>query len=140
MTVMHPVVDPLILKTASVVITREGAPSSDDFSDHVGELTLTPTVSSVSWTGIAGNTVQDTAAPTWAATLGLIQDMDAAGLLRYLMTHAGEKAEVVATFKDLADTVTFDVTLVPAQVGGTPGQFATASATLPIDGTPAWSA
>lgn len=137
--IAHPVVDPLILKTATVVIAREGATDTDDFTDHVGELTLTPAGTAVSWVGIGGNTLQDQGVATWSATLGLIQDLDSNGLLRYLLAHEGEKATITATLKDAADVVTIDVTLTPTAIGGSPGAFATGTATLPVDGKPVWS-
>lgn len=136
-TVPHPVGQAYVLKTATVLIQRDGAADVDDFSDHVGEITLTPTSSSGSWTAVNGKVISDQSVSTWAATLGLVQDLDSSGLLRYLLTHEGEKADVVATLADGADDLNITVTLSPATIGGQPGANPLASSvTLPMDGRP----
>lgn len=140
-TTVRPVVMPYTFKTAKVIVTRDAAPDApDDFTDHVGEVTLTPTVESGSWRGVGGNVIKDTGVPEWVAQLGLIQDLDANGFLRYLLEHSGEKATIEATPATGADPITVDVTLAPATIGGQPGANPLSSTvSLPVDGQPDWS-
>lgn len=138
--VNHPVVNPFALKTATATFTLDGAVDSDNFSDHIGTLTLVPASAAQSWTSINGKTIQDASAATWAAQLGLVQDLDESGFSRWLLAHEGERATAVFTFKTGADTVTIEVILTPAQFGGTAdGTLAQATVTLPCDGKPVWS-
>lgn len=133
----HPVSNPYTLKTATCVFEREGATSSDDFSDHIGEITLTPNTASGSWTSITGKVITENGIATWAAGFGLVQDLDDASFLRWLLAHEGEKAEVTATLKGGADSVIFTVTLSPASIGGAAGADPLSSnVTMPIDGKP----
>lgn len=139
-TTAHTVTRPYVLKTAQAIFTRAGAEDADDFSDHIGEVTLTPTSQSGSWTGITGKTISDQGIATWAATLGLIQDLDDNGLLRWLLQHEGEKATLALTLATGADTITIDVTLSPSQIGGAVGPNPlSGSVTLAVDGKPVWS-
>ena len=139
-TIDHPVTLPYVLKTATCVFTRDGATDSDDFTDHVGEITLTPSIQTGSWTGIGGNVISDQGIATWAAQFGLIQDLDENGFLRWLLVHEGEKATVVATLASGADTLTIDVTLSPATIGGAVGPNPlTGTVTMAVDGRPVWS-
>lgn len=130
---------PYTMKTATVVITPDGGAASD-FSNHIGEITLAPTAQSGSWTAISGYVLQDVGKSTWACTLGIIQDLADSGLLRYLMEHEGEKAEVEATLATGADLLTFTVTLSPSTIGGAAGPNPlSGTVTLPVDGTPVFS-
>ncbi len=139
-TIAHPVVLPYVLKTASCLITRDGAADTDDFTDHVGEITLTPNVQSGSWTGVGGNVISEQGIATWTAGLGLIQDLDANGLLRYLLIHEGEKATIACALVDSADVVTVTVKLSPATIGGPVGSNPlTGTVTMAVDGKPQWS-
>lgn len=136
----HPIVSPYTLKTASVIFQLSGATTSDDFSDHIGEITLNPSAQSGSWVGVTGNTVSDQATATWAATLGLIQDLDDASLLRWLLTNEGQKATCTAVLASGKDTLTFTFTVTPAQIGGAAGSTPlSSSVTVPIDGKPAFA-
>lgn len=134
-----PVTSPYVLKTASCIITR-GANAPDDFTKHVDEITLTPAASSGTWVGISGNVIQDQGIATWAATLGLIQDLASTGLLRYLLEHEGEKATIEAALASGSDTLSIEVTLTPATIGGAAGDVnpKASKVTLPMDGKPAF--
>ena len=137
----HPVATPFVLKTLSVLFKRAGVVDAEDFSDHVGEFTLTPTAGTASWTSGNGKTIQRAAVATWAATLGLVQDLDPSGLLRWLLAHEGENAELLVTFADGTDPCRVDVTLSPALFGAAAdGSIGTASVTLAVSGRPVWAA
>ncbi len=137
--VNHPITTPLVFKTATVTAQITGATDSDNLSPQVGELRLTPASQSGTWTGVGGNVVSDQAIATWSATLGMIQDVAAAGMLRWLLANEGKKC----TFTCLLTTgvtVTFTATLSPAEIGGapTPGPLSS-TVTLAVDGKPAFS-
>lgn len=136
-TIPHPVGEHYTLKTATVIFQLAGATDSDDFSDHVGEVTFTPTSQSGSWTSVNGNVLSEQGVATWAATLGLVQDLDDDGFLLWLLAHEGEKATVTATLKSGTGAFSFVVTLTPATIGGAPGANPLSSTvTLPMDGKP----
>lgn len=133
----HPIGSSFVLKTATVVFKREGATDSDDFSLHIGDIILNPTIQSGSWTGCSGNVISEQGVATWAAQFGLLQDLEDNGLLWWLMDHEGEKADVTATLKSGADPVYFTVTLSPAQIGGAIGANPlSSSVTMACDGKP----
>lgn len=133
----HPVVNSFTLKTATVVFKRHGVTDSDDFTEHVGDITLTPSVQSGSWTGCSGNVITDQGIATWAAAFGLTQDLDDNSFLWWLLDHEGEKADVTITLKSGADPVYITVTLSPAQIGGAVGSNPlSSSVTMAVDGKP----
>ena len=140
-TVNHAVAKPYILKTLSVQFKRAGAVDPDDFSDHVGTFQTTPAAGVASWTSGNGKTIQRTATATWSVTLGLVQDLDPSGLLRWLLDHEGEQAQVLVTFDTGTDPYVADVTLSPAGFGGAAdGSIAAATVSLPVSGSPTWQA
>lgn len=136
------VVRPFVLKTAkatfAIIDPATGDPGTvQDWSLHIGELTLTPSTQSGSWTGISGNVVSDLSIATWAAQFGLIQDLDDSGFLRWLLEEEGSKAEVVVTFASGADPCTFVVTLTPSTLGGAVGPNPlSGTVTMSVDGRP----
>jgi len=137
--VQHPVTTPLAFKVATLTAQIAGATDSDVLSPQVGELTLTPSTQSGSWTGIGGNVVQDQGIATWQLTLGMIQDVAATGMLRWLLTNEGKKATFTALLTT-GVTVVITATISPAQIGGAvaPG-YLTSTVTLAADGKPVFS-
>lgn len=137
----HGVLKPYVLKTLTVHLKRTGAPDTDDFSDHVGELVLTPSTSTNSWTSGNGKSLQRSSMATWAAGLGLVQDLSPTGLMRYLLDHEGEQAKVLATFENGTDPCLITVTLSPTVIGAkADGQVAQSTVTLAMDGRPNFNA
>lgn len=126
-------VDPLVLKDVELEI------GTDDYRKHVDQVTLAPSTSQMSWTGLGGNTHTDQSTATWAATLNYVQDWDTANSLsRYLFDHEGEEVDV--TFRPRAGHgPSFLVTLViaPGAIGGSVNAFATTSVTLGCKSKPA---
>lgn len=137
--VNHPVTTPLVYKVATLTAAVVGATDTDTLSPQVSELTFTPSTATGSWTGIGGNVVQDQGVATWTLTLGMIQDVAANGMLRWLLTNEGKKCAFTAL---LTTGVTASITAVisPAQIGGavTPGPL-TSTVTLACDGKPVFS-
>lgn len=140
-TVTHTVKSPLLLKTMTVVFKLAGSPDLHDFSDHVSTFTTTPTAGTAAWTSGNGKTIQRIGAATWSVTLGLVQDLDTTGLLRWLLANEGTQAQVLVTFATGTDPYRADVTLSPAGFGAAAdGNLAVATVTLPVSGTPVWAA
>ena len=126
------------LKTATAVFTSKADPeNSFDFSDHITSLLLQPSAASatpvISGRKFAGQT-------DWAAQLGLVQDLDKDGFLRWLIEHEGETFTAHFTFADGSDPVKIDLTAVAAGIGGNANDanVAQSSVTLPADGKPEW--
>ncbi len=137
--VAHPVTKPLSYKVATLTAAVVGATDTDTLTPQVGELTFVPTTQSSTWTGIGGNVVSDQSIATWAVTLGLIQDVDTTGLVRWLLVNEGKKC-VLTALLTTGVTVTITVTLSPAQIGGAvaPG-YLTSTVNLAADGKPVFS-
>lgn len=137
-----PVSKPLTMRTTRTLIHREGTADSDDFSSHIDEVSVVPTLAGgSSFTAIDGSVVQDPGAETWAATLNIIQDRDPDGLLRYLLAHTGTKAEIRCRFaSDDTDELVFTVTLTAAGFGGKSANIATSNVTFTCDAAPAFAA
>ena len=134
------VAKPFSLKTATVSIKPDGSSTASDFSDHISQIQFDPSTSSASWTSVSGKVIQENAAPTWAASLALVQDLDQAGLLRFLLTNQGKKATMDVTFKNGTDPAHISVTLSAASIGGTAdGSVAQSSVTFPMDGAPTFT-
>ena len=83
-------VQPLVLKDIELVIG-----TSDDFRKHVDSVTFTPSASSISWTGLGGNTHTETSVATWTCGLNYAQDWDSEeSLSRYLFENEGDTVPV----------------------------------------------
>lgn len=136
MATSHPVTRPFSLKTASAHFKLAGGTTVEDFSDHIDEITLTPTQStSTPFIAINGKTIQENGAATWTVTNNLVQDLDSAGFLRWLLDHAGQKCEVLYTFAQGTDPLPVTVTLATPGMGSkADGNIAVTSVTMPIDG------
>lgn len=135
----HAVTTPLSYKVATLTAAVVGSADTDTLSPQVSEITLTPSVQSGSWTGVGGNVVSDQGIATWQLTLGMVQDVAATGMLRWLLTNEGKKCAFTAL---LTTGVTAAITAVisPAQIGGavSPGPL-TSTVTLACDGKPVFS-
>jgi hypothetical protein len=138
-TVNHPVTTPLTYKTATATAAVVGSSDTDNLSPQVGEITFTPTTQSGNWTGVGGNVVSDQGIATWALTLGMIQDVAASGMLRWLLANEGKKCAFTFLLTT-GVTATITATISPAQIGGavTPGPL-TSTVTLACDGKPVFS-
>ena len=137
--VAHPITTPLTMKTATVTAAVTGSADTDTLTPQVGEITLTPTTQTGSWTGVSGNVQSDQSIATWAVTLGMIQDIATTGMLRWLLTNEGKKATFTCVLVT-GVTVTFTATISPAQIGGAPSAGPlTSTVTLACDGKPSFS-
>lgn len=127
----RPLATPYSLKNAVLTI------ATDDFTAAVSQVEFVPSTSASTWRGIGGNVVRDQSIAEWACTLGLAQDLDPAGLLRYLLDHEGDEVDAVFTPKSGGPDVEATLILSPGTIGGTAdGNIATASVTLAVVGAP----
>lgn len=128
-----PLTTPYTMSTATLQI------GVDDYTAAVSQAQFDPSFSSNTWTGIGGNALTFTSPASWALVLSIAQDLAPAGLLRYLLTHAGEEVQVTLTPLADEDPITAQVILAPGSIGGTAdGSAAVASITLGVQGAPSF--
>lgn len=122
---------PYAMKSATLTV------DGTDFTQAVSQAEFQPSVSSGSFTSIGGHTVTESAPATWALALGLAQDDNPGGLLRYLYDNEGEQVSVSLQPRAGGTRWTADVILSPANVGGTAGNSpVTSTVTLAVSGRP----
>lgn len=125
-------VNPLVLKD---VILELG---DSDFAKHIDQATFTPSSSSITWTGLGGNTHTDVATATWVLSLNYAQDWETVGSLSAYL-FANEGLTVDATFRPRSGTgpsFAAEVVITPGAIGGSVNAYATASVTLGVNGKP----
>lgn len=111
--------------------------AADDFSAAVSQVELVPSTSATTWKGIGGNVIRDQSVAEWTCNLGIAQDLDPDGLLRYLLDNEGAEVDAVFTPKLAGPDVLVTLILSPGTIGGTAdGNIATASVSLAVVGKP----
>lgn len=122
-------VAPLVLKDVDLQI------GTDDYKKHVDQVTFTPVASSVTWTGLGGNSHTDVSTATWTVTLNYTQDWEtASSLSQYLFSNEGLTVAVKFSPKTASGpTFTANVVITPGAIGGSVNAYATASVTLGSD-------
>lgn len=138
--------EPQILKIIKLTLQAEGEVSAEDFSADCIDAEVVPAPpDEQSVTTLDGVTHRDIGPVEWALELTVVKDWDSdrPGLAAYLFEHSGEAAAFV--FNAYSPTnpesaaepeMTGTCTLVPVGYGGTGNEFATATVSLPITGTP----
>lgn len=108
-----------------------------NYEKHVSGVTFSPAVSSATWTGLTPSaSFTRTGTPTWTCKLDYVQDWDTAdSLSRFLFDHAGETVAVEFTPEGGAtgETIVANITIVPGDIGGAGGAYATGSVTCGSD-------
>ena len=126
------------LKTTQALFTPVDGGEPLDFSDHINQITLNP---SAGGTQFAVSGAKYVAASSWNIQLGLFQDLDKTGFLRFLFANDGKKYKAKFTFLQGQDALQATVNISPASIGGNAGtDLPTSSVTLEIDGAPEWVA
>lgn len=111
-------VKPFVLRDVDLQI------GTDNYEAHVSQCEYVPTTPQLSWTGLANNTVSASGTATWVLTIAGAQDWETANSLsQFLHEHEGETLPVTLTPKDGAGTFTSDITIAPANIGGTAAAF-----------------
>lgn len=103
----------------------------DNYEAHVSQCEYVPTTPSLTWTGLANNTVSANGTATWGLTIAGAQDWETAeSLSQFLHDHEGETVPVTLTPADGSGTFESTVTISPANIGGTAAAFAVFTVTL----------
>lgn len=111
-------VKPFVLRDVNLVF------GTDNYEAHVSQCEYVPTTPQLTWTGLANNTVSASGTATWVLTLAGAQDWETANSLsQYLHEHEGETITVTLTPADGSGTFTSEVTVSPANIGGTAAAF-----------------
>lgn len=124
------------MKTTKATFTPIDAESGEtvDYSDVINEITLTPSAGS---TQMAVSGANYGGQASWSVNLGLFQDIEKEGLLRFLLENEGKKYTALFEFVKGKDPLEAVVTISPASIGGAASNdIATSTVTLPIDGKP----
>lgn len=123
---------PLVMKDVVLEI------GTDDFRAYADSVTFTPSASSVTWSGLGGNTHTDASTATWTLDLNYVQDWDSANSLsRFLYENEGDSVDVVFAPKSgSGPSFTAEVVITPGAIGGAVSAFATTSVTLGVNGRP----
>jgi len=124
-------VQPIQMKAATFTV------AADDYSSAVSQAVFTPE-SSWWWDDtLCGLPSPAQSSVRWSVTLGFLQDLTTTDSLSlYLIAHAGESRSVTLTPVAGGAAATATVMLLPAEVGGVPGQQMTAQVRLPVIGAP----
>lgn len=116
-----PLARPYALKAARFNI------DADEFTAAVSQVQFDPSVPRSEWRGIGGTTLVNQGVATWTATIGFAQDLDPAGLLRYLHENEGQTVPVEFIPLEAGPTITAEVVLAPGSIGGSAGPDTTTS-------------
>jgi hypothetical protein len=125
--------NPLFMNNVSLLI------DGDEVADAVSNVTLTPTSTALTFTGVSGTTTQSSGSTTWAASVTFAQDwQNVDSLSRTLFNRAGETVTIVFTpnSDEATDKVTVQATLVHGAIGGGVNATAETTVVLPISGKP----
>lgn len=130
MTILE--VQPLVLKDV------EASFGDDDFRKHLDAVTLTPTSSQTTWSGLGRNTHTDANTATWTCVMSGAQDWDSTqSLSRFLFDHEGETVDF--TFRPrsgVGPSFMVQVVITPGAIGGSVNAYAPLSVTLGVNGKP----
>lgn len=111
----------------------------DDFTAAVSQVQFDPAVQTTRWRGIGGNVISGQSVAEWTCQLGIAQDLAPLGLLRYLLDHEGETKQAVLVPEDGGPSITVELVIAPATIGGTAGaDLTTSSVSLAVNGKPAF--
>lgn len=115
----------------------------DDYEAHVSSCALIPTTDTpqIKWQGLspaAAFSEAGNATTSWVLTINAAQDWETANSLsQFLFDNAGQvKTVELSPQRGKGKTFTFDVTIVPGQIGGDVNTVAVSPVTMPVDGTP----
>lgn len=120
----------------NALCTVDGATASDE----VTLVEFIPTVNSVTFSPISGNSINDSTLGGWVCNLTYGQDWETPASLSHLL-HDSFGEDMVLTFAPKGGTGKWTVTVggVPGKIGGAAG-VAEATVALPCRAKPVWSA
>jgi hypothetical protein len=111
--------------------------AGDDFAASVSSVTLTPSVSTVSFKGLKATSVHtETTSPTWTLDLAAAQDESDEGLQSHLWEGQGTSEDWTFTPKSGGRPWTVTVVLSPTAIGGAVDAYANFTVSLGVSGQP----
>lgn len=121
-----------VLRDAIVTI------GDNEFQTSISNITMTPTATSIVWSGVGGNTLTDTSSATWAAAITFAQDFETPNSLsQFLFDNEG------ATFpfyfrprNGVGMAYTGVVTITPGAIGGAVNTINESTVTLGLSSKP----
>jgi hypothetical protein len=128
---------PLVVKNAELTLSLNGT-DVYDYQAAVATAKFTPSAQTSIFTGIGGQKLVQLAAVDWTLELAFPQDWQTANSLSaFLLANAGATATAALTPSAGGDAYTATVLLVPGGIGGTYGQQADETVSLPCTTAPA---
>lgn len=111
-------VSPFVLRDVDLSI------GTDQYQAHVSQVEFVPSATALTWVGLANNTHAATATATWVVTLAGAQDWATVNSLsQYLHENEGLVVPITFTPADGQGSFAAQVTISPANIGGTGGAF-----------------
>ncbi|WP_372593565.1 hypothetical protein [Actinotalea sp.] len=135
-------ISPLVLKDVELILGAADAvavaDTDNDFRKHVDTVTLTPTSSTVNWTGLGANTHSDVSTATWTATLAGAQDWSSdVSLCRFLFDNEGDtRPYLLRPRAGSGPSFTGKVIITPGAIGGQVNAVAPFNVTLGLTAKP----
>ena len=110
--------------------------AADDYTAAVGEVRVVPDATWETDRLFGGRSVPSLVGVAWTVDLVIAQDLSTGSLLRYLLEHPGQVK--ACRFEPSAGGAGVDATvvLIPAPLGGAPGEVLTGAVSLPMVGPP----
>jgi hypothetical protein len=111
-------VAPFVLRDVDLLI------GTDDYKAHVSQVEFVPSATQLTWTGLDGSSHAATGTATWVCTMAGAQDWDTANSLsQYLHGNEGDVVPITFVPADGQGSFAANVTISPANIGGTGGAF-----------------
>jgi hypothetical protein len=129
---------PIVANNARVLRDAVVQIGDNNFETSISNVTLTPTATSVTWSGVGGNTLTDSGTATWVAALTFAQDHDTPNSLsEFLFDNEG--ATFTFYFRPKNGTgsgYSAVITITPGAIGGAVNTFNESTVTLGMNGKP----
>lgn len=117
--------NPYAIKSATLSI------AADDFTAAVTQVEFTPSVAASTVRTIDGVAHREQSTSEWTCSVGFVQDLAAAGLMRYLLTNDGLSKAVTFVPEAGGPSISATLIMAPGAIGGTAGpDLAVGSVTL----------
>lgn len=107
--------NPYALKTGTLTI------ATDDFTAAVTQVEFSPSTSQSTVRTIDGVAHKEQATAEWSVTVGFVQDLAPAGLMRYLLNNDGQTKAAVFTPETGGPSIAANIVISPGTIGGTAG-------------------
>lgn len=113
---------------------------ADEYTNAFRDPALTPTTPEVAVLDASGTQVPLVGKSTWVFSATMYQDWTATGLAKAWYTNEGNEATIKLVLPGTQGAWTFKVILKAPAIGGATNAAAEAAISMPVLGTPVWSA